>query len=190
MKHEVTSLQTKRALAASLRHIMTQKLFSRITVSELIADCGVNRKTFYYHFENINSLLHWMLEQESVEILKRFDLLADYRGAVSFVMDYIESNRHIINCALDSVGREELHRFFFSDFMGIADMVLCGMEEKYSVQLPKEYRQFIAEFYCEAVSGMIISWIRNQKCKNREFAQESIIRVLQASLRGVVQAQK
>ena len=49
MKHEFTSMQTKRALAASLRNIMTHKSFSKITVSEIILDCGVNRKTFYYH---------------------------------------------------------------------------------------------------------------------------------------------
>lgn len=28
---------------------MEKKPLSKITVSEIIADCGVNRKTFYYH---------------------------------------------------------------------------------------------------------------------------------------------
>ena len=32
---------------------MEKKPLSKITVSEIIADCGVNRKTFYYHFEDI-----------------------------------------------------------------------------------------------------------------------------------------
>ena len=188
MKHEFTSMQTKRALAASLRDIMACKSFSKITVSEIIRDCGVNRKTFYYHFEDIYALLHWMLEQETIEILKHFNLLDDYRDAVSFVMDYIESNKHIINCALDSVGRDELHRFFYNDFMGIAESVLRGMEEKYNGKLSDSYRNFLAEFYCEAVAGMIISWIRNRKCKDRAFAQEAIIAILRDSLRGVVQA--
>ena len=187
MKPEVTSMQTKRALAASLKSIMAHKPFSKITVTEIIDDCGVNRKTFYYHFENIYALLHWMLEQESVEILKHFNLMTDYRDAVSFVMDYIESNRHIINCALDSGGRDELHRFFFKDFMGIADSVLRGMEEKYWQKLPDEYRSFMAEFYCEAIVGMIVSWIRNRKCRDRDFIQESIISILRDSLRGVIQ---
>ena len=119
MKHEFTSMQTKRALAASLRDIMACKSFSKITVSEIIRDCGVNRKTFYYHFEDIYALLHWMLEQETIEILKHFNLLDDYRDAVSFVMDYIESNKHIINCALDSVGRDEREAVgFIQEFPG------------------------------------------------------------------------
>ena len=36
---------------------MEKKPLSNITVSEIIADCGVNRKTFYYHFEDIYALL-------------------------------------------------------------------------------------------------------------------------------------
>lgn len=189
MKHEEISLQTKRALAASLRRIMTRKSFSKITVSEIIADCGVNRKTFYYHFEDIYALLHWMLEQESVEILKHFDLLTDYRDAVSFIMDYIESNKHIINCAIDAIGRDFLSRFFYADFMGIANSVIRGMEEKYHHPLSDAYRSFLAEFYCEAISGMIVSWIRNRKGEDRAFAQESIITILRDSLRGVMQAE-
>ncbi|MGN1367950.1 MAG: TetR family transcriptional regulator, partial [Aristaeellaceae bacterium] len=50
MKHEITSLNTKRTLAESLKRLMQKKPLSKITVSEIIADCGVNRKTFYYHF--------------------------------------------------------------------------------------------------------------------------------------------
>ena len=166
MKHEEISMQTKRALAASLRRIMTRKSFSKITVSEIIADCGVNRKTFYYHFEDIYALLHWMLEQESVEILK-----------------------HFINCAIDAIGRDYLSRFFYADFMGIADSVIRGMEEKYHHPLSDAYRSFLAEFYCEAISGMIVSWIRNRKGEDRAFAQESIITILRDSPRGVMQAE-
>ena len=78
MTHEETSMQTKRMLCASLKKIMKTKPFSKITVSELIKDCNLNRKTFYYHFEDIYGLLRWMLEQEAFEVVKQFDLLLDY----------------------------------------------------------------------------------------------------------------
>ncbi len=52
MKHEESTLKTKKALALSLRHFMEKKPLSKITASEIIADCGVNRKTFYYHLSD------------------------------------------------------------------------------------------------------------------------------------------
>lgn len=71
---------------------MKHKAFSKITVSELIKECDLNRKTFYYHFEDIYGLLKWMLEQEAFEVVKLFDLLTDFRDAFNFIFDYIEEN--------------------------------------------------------------------------------------------------
>ena len=65
MKHEIQSQATKQALADSLRQLLTRKSFSKITVTEIVENCGVNRKTFYYHFEDIYALLRWMLEPVS-----------------------------------------------------------------------------------------------------------------------------
>lgn len=96
MKHEITTLQTKKMLSASLKKCMEKKSLSKVTVSEIIADCGVNRKTFYYHFENIYALLKWTLEAEAIDIVKQMDLVINTEEAISFVMDYVEENKHLI----------------------------------------------------------------------------------------------
>ena len=53
MKHEITTYNTKRLIADTLKMLMLTKPFSKITVSEIITACRINRKTFYYHFESI-----------------------------------------------------------------------------------------------------------------------------------------
>ena len=70
MTHQETSLQTKKMLCTSLKKIMKHKAFSKITVSELIKDCNVNRKTFYYHFEDIPGLFRWILKQDEKQMLE------------------------------------------------------------------------------------------------------------------------
>ena len=69
------SLKTKQTMVASLKKFMETKPLSKITVSEICKDCGFNRKTFYYHFEDIYDLLRWMLEQEAIIAVKKFNLL-------------------------------------------------------------------------------------------------------------------
>ena len=44
---------TKRALATSLKKLLAQKPLSKITISDITEDCGMNRMTFYYHFQDI-----------------------------------------------------------------------------------------------------------------------------------------
>ena len=130
MKHAEASLQTRKALSAALKEQMTHKPLRKITVNDLITACDLNRKTFYYHFTDIYDLLKWTLEQEAVEVVKQFDLLTNYHDAILFVMNYAEENAHILNCAYDSIGRDELKRVFCSDFYEIADGMIdrCSAE--------------------------------------------------------------
>ncbi len=186
MKHEVTTLNTKRTIAASLKKFMEKKPLSKITVSEIIADCGVNRKTFYYHFEDIYALLKWMLEEEAVEVVKQFDLLVDYREAVLFVMDYVRKNKHLLCCAYDSMGRDEMKHFFYADFIGIAHKVIADTERQLGVQVEPQFREFLAHFYTEGVAGLLIEEITGDCCGDPECAVDYLARILKISLPSVL----
>lgn len=168
MKHEVTSYNTKKLLAETLKKLMRRKAFSKITVSELIADCGVNRKTFYYHFEDIYALLKWMFDQEAVEVVKNFELVADYKEAIRFVMDYVERNDHIINCAYDSIGRDGMMRFFYADFMGVIVSVMDAKGKSLHICLEPEFKNFVAKFYAEALAGILIDWVKERDKQDKE----------------------
>lgn len=179
MKHEEISLNTKKALAESLKSAMKKKPFQKITVSELIQDCDVNRKTFYYHFEDTYALLRWVFEQEGIEIVKHFDLLVEYEEAINFVMDYIETNEYIIQCAYDSIGRDELKRFFSTDFMKIVVSIIDGAEKKLGKELEAEYKDFLISFYMEAFAGILIEWIKDRN----KIKREAIIRYISTTMR-------
>lgn len=184
MKHEQTNQLTRQMFAASLRRHLERKPLSKISVSEIAADCRVNRKTFYYHFEDIYALFKWMLEQEAVEVVKKFDLLIDYREAILFVMDYVSANRHIVNGAYDAMGREGLKRFFYADFIGIVKSYIDSVAGKYGIDVDADYRDFLSEFFTEAIAGTILSWCSgsNSNLKNRE----STVQYLECIMRSIV----
>lgn len=168
MKHEVTSFQTKRMLADSLKRSMQKKAFAKITVSEIIEDCGVNRKTFYYHFGDIYELLKWMLEEEAIDVVKHFDLLVDYEEAIRFVMNYVEENDYIISCAYHSMGREEMKRFFYADFIGVTSTVIDAEEARLNLTLDADLKLFVEKFYTEALAGMLIDWAQEKDKRDKE----------------------
>ncbi|MDE6203031.1 MAG: TetR/AcrR family transcriptional regulator, partial [Lachnospiraceae bacterium] len=122
-------------MVASLKKFMETKPLSKITVSEICKDCGLNRKTFYYHFEDIYDLLRWMLEQEAIIAVKKFNLLKDSEKVVRFLLDYVDNNKHILNCVYDAMGREGMKRFFLADFNGSIDLIIDGLEKEMGVTL-------------------------------------------------------
>ena len=189
MTHEETSLQTKMTLCNSLKKIMKQKPFSKITVSELIQDCNVNRKTFYYHFEDIYGLLKWMLEQEAFEVVKQYDLLIDYNDAFGFVMDYVEKNSYFLNCIYDSVGRDELKRFFYKDFIGIIEQIIRDFEKDLNVTITDDFRNFLCHFYTEAIAGMLIDLFQKREQHDRDTIFKYFSVMLHNSLPAVLLSQ-
>ena len=188
MTHEETSLQTKLTLCNSLKKIMKQKPFSKITVSELIKDCNLNRKTFYYHFEDIYGLLKWMLEQETFEIVKQFDLLVDYEDVFNFVIDYVEKNAYFLNCIYDSVGRDELKRFLYQDFIGVINTLVLDTEKKLELEVEDSFRDFVCNFYTEAIAGMLINLFQNLEKYNQDQVLEYLTIILKTSLPAVLAA--
>ena len=170
MKHETTTLMTKKALAASLKKIMRKKQLGKITVREIIEDCGVNRKTFYYHFRDIYDLVKWIFEEEAIEIVRQYDLILDYQDAIEFVMNYVEENKHLCNCAFDAIGRDELKRFFQNDFLSIVTNIVEQLSE--GKNIPDDYKKFLINFYTEAIASLIVNWIRNKEtCDKQKMVQ-------------------
>ena len=186
MKHEITSLNTKKTLSASLKKFMERKPLSKISVSEIIADCGVNRKTFYYHFDDIYALLKWTLEQAAVEVVKQFDLLVNPEEAIIFVSDYVDANAHILNCAYDSMGRDEMKRFFYADFYGVILSIIERIEKEKNIVVAEHYKQFVANFYTEALAGILIDYFQHKDKRNRDEVIQYTLQVLKKSIPGIL----
>ena len=186
MTHAVTSMNTKRALASSLRNAMEKKPFSKITVTEIITDCGVNRKTFYYHFQDIYALLKWMLKQDAIEVIKSFDIAADFDEAILFVMNYVEDNNHLISCAYDAIGHDVVKSFFYSDFIDMMNRYIESKEKKLGIHLEDKYRDFVSKFYTEALSGMLMDWIRDRDTVDKDTVIAYITKTFSTSLNGII----
>ena len=163
MTHEETSLQTKLTLCNSLKKIMKQKPFSKITVSELIKDCNLNRKTFYYHFEDVYALLLcWMFQEEGVALLDQQKGALLWQEGLLQLFRYIEENRSVCLCALKSVGRQELKRFFEADIHAIIYRTVEQLgSEVGAIQagITKDDIDLMTHFYILACVGLLESWL-------------------------------
>ncbi|MDD6211556.1 MAG: TetR/AcrR family transcriptional regulator C-terminal domain-containing protein [Clostridiales bacterium] len=188
MTNEEMSLKTKKSLAAALKKALETKKLSKITVSELIRECNINRKTFYYHFEDIYALLKWMLEEEAFEVVKQFDMIVNTEEAFCFIMDYIEENKHIINCAYDSMGYEELKRFFHTDTHGILLSAIQIGEEVLGISVDESFEEFLADFYSEAAAGILIDWIKNRVSQDRETVMQDLLLIFRVSIPAILKA--
>ena len=60
---------TKQAIIDTFIKMLEVKSLDKITVKELVKECGINRNTFYYYYKDIYDLLEDIFIQESSRII-------------------------------------------------------------------------------------------------------------------------
>lgn len=189
LKYQAASLKTKQALAESLKKLMRAKPFSKITVTEIVNDCEVNRKTFYYHFEDIYALLRWIFEEEAVNIIRKFYLLNDYDEAMEFIYEYISENKDLLRNAYDAFGSVELSSFFHMSFVGLNESLIESVEQKMHKRLPERTREYLCEFLTEASGGLLLNIISGNMHFDRSKDMMPVSSIIWASIVGVLTEQ-
>lgn len=84
--------KTKEAMAASLLRFLCRKPLNRITVNDIIQDCGTSRMTFYYHFTDIYDLAKWTCERETDRMIQDHASLKSWQNDFRLVLDTLRKN--------------------------------------------------------------------------------------------------
>ena len=161
-KNPSVSEQTKLQLAAALKILMAQKSMDKITIAELTSLCNIRRQSFYYHFEDIYDLLRWMIENEAISLLKQQEGALLWKEGLLQLFRYLEENRTVCLCALKSVGREHIRRFFEADIYAIIHRTIEQLTENIGVHNNLDSFvdvEMLTHFYVVALAGMIESWL-------------------------------
>ena len=83
---------TKESLGAALKQMLTVKPIDKITVKDLVEICGVNRQTFYYHFDDVYDLLEWVFEEDANRVLPSEVVYEHWRDDVMMFFKYLADN--------------------------------------------------------------------------------------------------
>jgi len=177
---------TKEMLSAALKKQMKKKTLSKISVSELIKECNINRNTFYYHFTDIYDLLKWTLDKEAIEIIKGMDMLINAEEAVRFVMDYVDNNQFVASCIYDSMGYDEVKKFLGKDLIGAIRGAIEVRQRSSGLYLEEPLISFTASFYTEAVVGITIQHLKGNDTCSREETLENLMLIFYTSLDGLL----
>lgn len=154
--------QTKHALAAALKELMAQRPIDKITIHDITERCGIRRQNFYYHFEDVYDLMRWMFQEEAMSLLRQHEGTLLWQEGLLQLFRYIEENKAVCLCALRSVGREHLKRFFETDIHAIIHRTVEQFGHEVgaiSAGVTESDVELVTHFYVVALTGMLESWL-------------------------------
>lgn len=151
------SERTKRNLAAALKEKMAKKPLEQITIQELTDACGIQRRAFYYHFEDIYALVKWMFQAEAISLLQKQEGALLWQEGLLQLFQYLEENRAVCLCALRSSGHDALKRFFGADLEGLFSKELRETAKRLDLNLDLDLDGM--PLFVSALGGIIESWL-------------------------------
>ena len=154
-RHTVAEL-TKRALLSAFGELLEEKPFNKITITDLTRRCGLNRMTFYYHFDNIYELMIWGLETQLRDVSRDFVNYASWKTGYLRVFDFALERKSYIRKIFQTIERENLERYLYR----IAErLVLAVIDDKGAPALSEDDRLFTAEICAHVLVGTLVGWV-------------------------------
>ena len=186
MKNSVTSENTKKMFAEALKRLLKTKNLSKITVREIVQECGVNHKTFYYHFHDIYDLIHWMLTIETENAVRNVDLIHNSEEAIRYLLDYVRRNSYTLNFLYDSEGKQQFYAFFYNSFISFIHTLIETRVQEHHCRMDTGYVDFLSDFYAKAMVEILMDFLEDKKKISEERMIEYMVQTFRVALAALL----
>ena len=171
---------TKRALAQALKDILKTEPLSKITISDITDAVGVSRHTFYYHFQDIFSLIMWILQEEGESAIGRNKTITTWSQGFSLLCEYVLENKSFILGIYRSDGKEFLINYVRGEVKQMLRNIVEDQSRMYRVS--EKEKELVASFYSYAFTGIVLDWVDRNMEEDYHFMLHTLETILQGEI--------
>ncbi len=191
-KFESKYFNTAVKMDLALISLLKKKPFEYITISELCNEAGVNRSTFYLHYENIGDLLNetakYLIDDfisyfSNDKIEFNFNFSDCESIQLNFICDkylvpyltYIKDNKEVFSTLVSNVKSLGFDKTYERLFKHIFNPIL----ERFNY--PEEDRKYVMMYYLNGINAINTVWLRN----NCDRPVEDIANIIKSCIFGL-----
>lgn len=182
-KSESKYFNTACIMDEALLYLLEKKDFEYITIKEICKKAGVNRSTFYLHYENTSDLLAEaisLINKRFFEVFKNNtlkDINACSKEEVIFIkeeyllpyLEFVKENKRVFKTIHQKPEVFQAEKTFEKMYKNVFLPVL----DKFNV--PKEDKDYIFEFFTKGTLAIIMKWVSNGCIDSEEYIMNMII---------------
>lgn len=148
---------TRNAIISAFLQLLEERPLSRITVKDIVDTCGINRNTFYYHFEDIPALIEAISKEEFDLLVARHAQVDSLEDCLMIAVDYILGKRravlHLYNSSNRDLYERELMNICQYVVETFLDSLLAGKDCD-----PVDREILILSYRCWCF-GLLMDWL-------------------------------
>ena len=182
---------TRKIIMDSLMKLLDERPLNRISVKDIVEDCGINRNTFYYHFQGLPELVEAILKDEAQRVMGSYHGISSLEECLDAVMKLCDEHRRAILHIYNSDNRDIYERYLLETCGYLATGFVDNLVGEKRID-PEDRQIIIRYFKCE-LFGHIIDWldkgmahdVKGQFLRLCELRRGMTGQMIQRSLEGV-----
>lgn len=150
---------TKRAIIEAFVRLLETRSIEKITVKDIVEECGVNRKTFYYYFKDIYDLTEYVFRVSLEGYAQRSAGEENIEKLIKDFFGEVYANRRIIMHVFNSSDRAVFEGYVYNVFNSL---LLNAIKEKTSgCDITQSDIELISEMYSTIFIGALSRWLQS-----------------------------
>ena len=148
---------TKRVIREAFLQLVNEKALGKITVKDITDRCGINRNTFYYHYQDIPALVEEICALQAERIVRDYPSLSSIEECLDTTMRFMLENKRVIMHIYNSDNRNT----YVSSLWRICEYTVSTYVNTVFAESPlsETDRDLIIRYHkCECF-GMLLDWI-------------------------------
>lgn len=148
---------TKRAIKESFWKLLNEQPLTQISVREIVEECGINRNSFYYHFQDIPSLIEEIVMDAANALIQQHPSITSIDEGVEAAFRFTLDNKKAILHICNSVNRNIYEQYLMRICEYVVTTYFDTVFEKDIVS--KSNRDIMILFTKCELFGLSIDWI-------------------------------
>ena len=165
---------TEREIKRSFIKLLNEKPLSKISVRDIVEDCGINRNSFYYHFQDIPDLICYIMEQGSKELLENCLAQPTLEDKIRYLLSVALNARPLIQRTIPSSYQSELEPLLLEQFYSFFDQLTneSASSSLVSDSLTASQRKLLLRYHSLAFLGLVRTWSKDDSAHMDEIVHD------------------
>lgn len=97
---------TKQAIKSAFMKLLNEQPLNKISVRSIVEECGINRNSFYYHFQDIPSLIEEIVMEEIDTLIAKYPTISSLDECVNLAFRFAIENKKAVLHIYNSINRD------------------------------------------------------------------------------------
>lgn len=176
-------IDVKTRIVEAFAKLSKEKNIDKITVKDIVDECGISRQAFYYHFQDILEVIEWATEQAFQKLLERSLALDDPEAVLREFITASEEKNVLLQKLLNSQKREQIERLMVRSVRAYLRELIERKGAK--PDIPYENVEIALSFCTYGIVGLLL-----ECCEKKSADRDRLAGQMRRLLSGRIEAER